>query len=604
MNSTNKKRFIIPLFILLTVILFSLFLLQRKSPFRNFCDNIFKEELSNDTLGLHYTLAHPDKFGIKTDTVSLPLYNKGNALTSYKKIQESLHSLKSFDSTALSNEEARTYNLLSKALSHELTGQQYFYLQEVFSPSGGTQLQYPILMAEYPFRCKKDVTDYLELLKITPSYFESLCQFETEKVRRGFGMPDYSLNKVINQCNSIMDSDALKSGDHFLITTFNERITQILSQKHITKKEAEEYLLLNKQYLSTYVLPAYRSLSDTLSGFMGQGKNQNGLSFFTEGKNYYEWLFKTSTGSNVSVKDAYRILSKDYYNTLLTLDKKLEEFQNKSTLSGTEISFFPTNDYDEILADLQTRMSSDFPTITSSFNAPSLPASVKEVSSALEEYSAPAYYMLPPIDDNSTNSIYVNHSSVPKGLDLYTTLAHEGYPGHLYQTTYYQTYCKKNDVPHLRNILNYMGYVEGWALYTEFLSFDYAADLLVDKTGNEDYRLLCEIYQLERKASLSMLTLLDIGIHYYGLDYERTKELLNAHGIYNDDSIREIFEYIAEEPANYAKYYWGYTEIMNLKESAKKQMNEYYTDYAFHSFFLECGPSDFETLHAELTKKK
>ena len=417
-------------------------------------------------------------------------------------------------------------------------------------------------------------------------------------------MADFSLNKVIEQCNTIIDNESLKNGEHFLITTFSERISQALSKKYITKKEAEEYLRLNKEYLSTYVLPAYLSLADTLKSFSGQGKNQNGLCFFAEGKDYYEWLFKTSTGSDVSVEDAYRTLSKDYYNTMLTLDKKLEEFQNSSTLKGTDLSFFPLSDYEEILTDLQTRMSSDFPTVTASFNIPSLPASVKEVSPALEEYSAPAYYMLPPIDDNSTNSIYVNQSSVPKGLDLYTTLAHEGYPGHLYQTTYYQTYCNKEDVPYLRSILNYLGYVEGWALYTEFISFDYAADLLVSETEKDDYRLLCELYQLERRASLSLLTLLDIGIHYYGLNYERTKELLSTHGIYDEEYVHEIYEYIVEEPTNYAKYYWGYTEILNLKEEAREQMGEYYTDYAFHSFLLECGPADFSTLRLELQKVK
>lgn len=578
-------------------------LFQRKSPFQDFCDTLFIEEIKNDTLSLHYTLAHPEKYGIETQTVSLPLYDKETSLASYEKLESLFTRLQDFDHETLSKEERFTHSLLSNALSHELDGRQYFYLQEVFSPSGGTQLQYPILMAEYPFRSKKDILDYLELLKLTPSYFESLCCFEEEKVSRGFGMADYSLNKVIDQCHTLIDTESINNNEHFLITTFTERINEALSKKHITKKEAQEFVSTNKKYLSSYVLPAYEKLAETLSGFAGQGKNENGLSHFKDGRAYYEWLFKTTTGSDVSVEKAYKTLAKDYYDTMLNLNQKLSQFQSECSLTNEDLSYFPLSASEEILSDLQEQMTSDFPTVTSSFDIPLLPATVKEVSPALEDFTAPAYYMVPPIDDNSSNSIYVNRSSVPEGLELYTTLAHEGYPGHLYQTTYYQTFCQENGVSPLRNILNYIGYVEGWALYTEFQSYDYAAELLTSKTGKEDYRLLYEIYQLERRASLSMLTLLDIGIHYYGLDFERSKELLSTHGAYTEEAVREIFEYVVEEPANYAKYYWGYLEILSLKEAAKEQMGEYYSDYSFHRFFLECGPSDFTTLHTRLKEE-
>lgn len=603
MNNKKTRGLLIAPIILLLLILPAIFFLQRKSPFQDFCNTFFIEEIGNDTLSLHYTLAHPERYGIDADTVSLPLYNKENSLAGYQKLEDTLAALKKFDPQKLSPEEKMTYELLAKALPHELDGREYFYLQEVFSPSGGSQLQYPILMAEYPFRCKKDIQDYLELLKLTPSYFESLCCFEAEKVSRGFGMADYSLNKVIDQCRTLIDEESINNGDHFLVTTFSDRVGEALSKKHITKKEAQEYLAVNKQYLASYVLPAYETLADTLSGFAGQGKNENGLSYFADGKAYYEWLFKTSTGSDVSVEEAYKILAKDYYDAMLTLNKKLSQFQSDCILTNDDLSYFPLMSSEEILSDLQKQMTSDFPTVTSSFDIPTLPATVKEVSPALEAFTAPAYYMVPPIDDNSSNSIYVNHSSVPEGLEFYTTLAHEGYPGHLYQTTYYQTFCQENDVSPLRNIMNYIGYVEGWALYTEFQSYNYASELLVQKTGKEDYRLLYEIYQLERRASLSMLTLLDIGIHYYGLDFERTKELLSTHGIYKEDDVREIFEYVVEEPANYAKYYWGYMEILSLKEAAKEQMGEYYSDYAFHRFFLECGPSDFTTLLSRLKEE-
>ena len=599
----QKKRifFLLTLFLLLTISSLTIWLINRKSPFRSFCDSLFIEEIQGDTLSLHYTLAWPEKFHISSETC-LPVYSRENALTGYKQTAGYLQQLGSFSPEDLSADEIYTYTLLQKSLANELEGKKFFYLQEVFSPSGGTQIQFPILMAEYPFRCKDDIENYLKILKLTPSYFAGLTEFEKEKFSKGFGMPDYSLDKVINQCNTLITKESLQNNEHFLITTFSERLLEAVNSKMITKKEASAYAAQNRQYLSTYFLPAYENLASSLSGFYGMGKNENGLSHFTDGKMYYEWLFSTVTGSNVPVAEAYKILAEDYYSSMISLQQELLVFQEKCSLTTDGLSYFPLNTSEEMLAHLKKQMSGDFP-ISSPLHTTSLSTDVKTVSPALEPFTAPAYYLLPPLDDNSQNSIYINQASVPSGLQLYTTLGHEGYPGHLYQTTFFQNYRQKQDLPYLRSILHYGGYVEGWALYTEFLSYDYAADLLVENTGKEDYRTLYDIYAKERRASLAMLSLLDIGIHYYGLDFERTKELLVSHGIADEATAREIYEYIVEEPCNYSKYYWGYMEILSLKETARKQMNDYYSDYTFHQFFLESGPSDFDTLNAKLKEE-
>lgn len=599
----HKKRLLfIPAFFFLSVVSALTFhTLHKQNPFRSFCDTLFAEELEGDTLSLHYTLAQPEKFHINTDTTVLPMYSRQGALAGYESTREYYNKLQTFSPDDLSKDDQYTYNLLSRSLFHELEGQQYFYLQEVFSPSGGTQIQFPILMAEYPFRCKEDIEDYLNLLKLTPSYFSSLCDFEKEKFEKGFGMPDYSLEKVVDQCSTIVTKEELLDNKHFLITTFSERLLEAVNNKIITKKEASVYASQNRQYLASYFLPAYEDLASSLSSFYGMGKNENGLAYFEEGSSYYEWLFGTITGSDTPVETAYEALAQDYYASMENLKENLITFQKENTLTSEDLAYFPLTTSEDMLAHLQKQMAGDFP--SSEIHSAAFSTTVKTVSPALEAYSAPAYYLLPPLDDNSQNSIYINEASVPSGLELYTTLGHEGYPGHLYQTTFYQNYRKEQDLPYLRSILNYGGYVEGWALYTEFLSYSYAADLLVKDTGKEDYRLLYDIYATERRSSLALLSLLDIGIHYYGLDFERAKELLATHGITDEAAVREVYEYIVEEPGNYPKYYWGYLEILSLKETAKEQMGEYYSDYAFHQFFLENGPSDFTTLSQKLKEE-
>ncbi len=599
----RRKPLIILISAGISLLILAGFLYVRKNAFYNFCNEIFTSEMEQDTLGLHYTIAHPKDFGIKQKEASLPLYEKKQALKDYQNIKDYSDTLQTFDPQKLSVEERYTQNLLIDSLSTDLEGKQYFYLQEMFSPSGGIQIQYPILMAEYTFRCKEDIENYLALLKMTPEYFLSYCDFTKEKVQKGFGMADFALEKVISQCKTVITSEEIDNGSHFLVTTFDERLQKAIEEGIINEKEAGDYRLLNNEYLKNYVLKAYCDLGRTLETFMGSGQNDAGLCAFEPGKGYYAWLFKRTTGSDKPIDEVYKTLAQNYYNTMYQLRSDLIAFQNTCSLTEAELSYFTLSDSDDILTHLTKQMEDDFPSVSATFNTPSFSATVKDVSPSLEKFTAPAYYLVPPIDDNSQNSIYINRSMAPSGLELYTTLAHEGYPGHMYQTTYYQIYRDANNLPYLRSTLNYGGYVEGWALYVELLSYEYATNLLIEDTGKEDYRLLFDIYKQERCASLALLSLLDIGIHYYGMDLARVTELLNAHGITDPDAIRDIYEYIIEEPCNYPKYYWGNMEILSLKELAKKEMGSKYSDYAFHQFFLESGPSDFTSLQERLKEE-
>ena len=66
--------------------------------------------------------------------------------------------------------------------------------------------------------------------------------------------------------------------------------------------------------------------------------------------------------------------------------------------------------------------------------------------------------------------IYINNGSVSSSEDLYTTLAHEGYPGHLYQNVYFLSNCTSP----VRTVLSFGSYVEGWATYVE--NYAYTTD--------------------------------------------------------------------------------------------------------------------------------
>ena len=203
------------------------------------------------------------------------------------------------------------------------------------------------------------------------------------------------------------------------------------------------------------------------------------------------------------------------------------------------------------------------------------------------------------MDDTDSNVIYINEKNSPGGLELYTTLAHEGYPGHLYQTVYSNRSFLSQGENKVRQLLWYGGYQEGWALYVEFLSFDYASALL-EENGRSQDALCVQLEKHNRSLQLCLYSLLDIMIHDQGASFRQVAEVLENFGITQVSSIKAIYAYIAEEPCNYLKYYLGYLEILSLQQEAMAQWGDSYSDYAFHTFFLDCGPSDFTSLKERL----
>lgn len=598
-----RKRFVCSfVFILsaLTCLCFYIFTGDERQ-FQKLSEYLFQLELEGNTLSLHYTLAYPENYGLDGKAV-LPCYTgqrmdnapEGDVPSDKEEALDILSSLSHISKKQLDSEDTYTYDLLVRYLDRKLSGLEFDHYSEPFSPNSGIQSGLPILLADYTFRRKQDVEDYLSLLDQTDDYLSGLLLYEMEKADAGLFMADYSAAKVIEQCTVIMDKEQLKCGTHFLHTTFEERINELIDQGLLSQKEAQQYLSENDRLLTTVMAPAYEQIADTFTLLSGSGHNDYGLYYFPEGREYYEYLLASTTGSDRSIAEIKRLLFEDFqknYDDMLTLISKYPEITNPEFTASFDL---PLDSPAQMLQDLQNRMAEDFPPFPSQNGDFRTTVSVKPVSPSMEDYSSPAYYLIPPIDDMKNNTIYINSKNAPDNLTLYTTLAHEGYPGHLYQTVYSQLYLNQNSSPYLRHLIRYGGFVEGWAYYVENLSYFYAEDMVKD---NEYAAAYYESCRLSRNIHLALYSLIDIAIHYDGATPEQVREILQSIGVTDLSSVTAVYQYITEEPVNYLKYYLGYLEIELLKEEAKKLWGENFTSYRFHKFLLETGPSDFTGLY-------
>ena len=577
----------------------TLFLFQYKKDekrFTNITSRLFTEEMTSSTLNMHYSLAHPADFGIYDYDAVLPGYDADNTLRGQFALENTIAALRSVRAEKLNASDAYLCTLLTRYLDNSMALGSFRYYNEPLAPSSGMQSQLPILLAEYTFRTRRDVEDYLSLLDQTDEYFASLLVYEQEKAAAGLSMPASSLKSVRKQCDTIVTSEALDSNSHFLQTTFAERLQPLLENGSITAADAQKYIDTNDRLLRTVLLPAYVALGDGLLLLENPDVPLTGLAAKPQGKEYYEALLLSETGSYRPVSEVQELLTAQFtaeYEAIRSLLTQHPDAAKRYT-QDEEIAF-PLRDISQMLTDLQGRMKGSFPVISGE----AVSVSVKPVSESLESYSAPAFYLTAPLDDTTQNVIYINQQKTPKGLELYTTLAHEGYPGHLYQTVYGNRRTLAEGERPVKELLWYGGYLEGWALYVEFLSYDYASALLQESNLGQD-ALLVQLEKHNRSLQLCLYSLLDIMIHYEDASYSRVAKVLEGFGITDGSSAKAIYTYIAQEPCNYLKYYLGYLEILSLQNDARTLWGDTYTDYRFHSFYLDNGPADFLSLREQL----
>lgn len=574
-DKSVKLRFAgIALLILLASLGAAVLILNRPKTedqrFRDFTEQIFCRELSGNTLNLHYTLADPSDYGIDDSNITLGTMDQATWAASSMQAENYLSSLAQFSREELSPENQLTYDVLADYLNTSLEGADFYLYEEPLSPTLGIQAQLPVLLAEYTFRTKKDIEHYLQLLTTVPEYFQSIINFEKQKASSGLFMSDTCVNDILKQCDSFVQS----GDDNYLRQLFDD---QIDSFTNLTIDEKISYKQQNLDILSAYVIPAYQDLMTELANLLGSGKNSGGLCHFPQGKEYYTYLVHSTTGDASGIEQIEARIKEEIVEVYQDVQELLSSDHGLTTIS---LDGYESPEPEEILTQLQEVITQDFPA------PPDVSFDVKYVHESLQDYLSPAFYLIPPIDDTEHNVIYINPASNYNALELYTTLAHEGYPGHLYQTVTFEEY---NDEP-LRSILNFGGYTEGWATYVEMYAYS---------TWPEN-ATLAAIYQKDRSLMLGIASLLDIGIHYRGYTRSQVAQFLEKFGIAKEAS-DALYTNILESPANYLKYYVGYLNFQDLQTYLANQMGDQFSLKEYHARVLAIGPCSFTVLKHYLT---
>jgi uncharacterized protein (DUF885 family) len=154
---------------------------------------------------------------------------------------------------------------------------------------------------------------------------------------------------------------------------------------------------------------------------------------------------------------------------------------------------------------------------------------------------------------------------------------HEAIPGHHLQATEWNSESKDDSI--LQQLFSYPGNFEGWACYVEYFGKDF----------NLYQNPYSELGKWEWDLVRSVRVVIDVGIHYYGWDYNKALTFWKSNIEGQDDIAEREITRITNWPGQVLSYKAGAHEIMAMKEKYIVKQGNKYDVRKFHSLYLSLG---------------
>lgn len=549
---------------------------ESAEKFDVFCDRIVKETIEDSSLNAHYMVTNPKDYGVifTEEDYTLGEINLNDADEDYKELKATYDELKSFNYSTLTDEQQLTYDILSDYIEKQLAYEGTDEIVNLFAPNNGLISNLSTNFIEYQFYDAEDVEQYLMILKSVETYMDSAFEFTKDQAEKGCFMADELADIVIEMCETYIDAE-----NEPLLITFEDKINKL----DLTEEEKVSFIKMNEEYVEKYYLPIYQKTIDLIEELKGTGINDGGLAGYGKiGVKYYEAIVAEKTSSDMTPEDVAEYLDEameDVWTSLTTMYLMDEEAY--MSVDTYQPDFDTPNEVTEFLLD----------NITDKFPVPYTENyAIEYQNPACEIEGTLAYYVSSRIDDISINNIKVNGSAVEgDSLTMYLTLAHEGYPGHLYQFT--AAYGSK-DIPTVRKILDFIGVTEGWAEYSSNICTDY----LSISDNLEEMIYLNDIF------SYIVCSRLDIGVNYEGWSMEDAYDYLSEYIMCDDETVKELYYDVVGDPGLFLPYTVGHLKMRELRETAEDELGKKFDEKEYHQFLIDLGLAPFGVIEDELEK--
>lgn len=548
---------------------------EEQKKFDEFMKQEFVESMEQSYPNTHIILENPKDYRVDTSKTKVQIDKELNETTmkENKELNEkSAKAFKEFDRDTLSDEQKETYDIYSYMLDYttEMNDSKFDYMSMPLESMTGMHTQLPTLFSDWTLRNEQDVKDVITLMKSVRPYMDSILAYTKKQEEKGTLMLD--IKSVKEYCEKVVKEDVNSS----VLTGLNESIDNLKLGDDKTKQYKAEL----KKAFQEYFLPAYSDIIKTMKELDSSKNNTLGLSHMKNGKEYYELLFKQATGTDKSIEDIKKELNSMSRSSLLAVQSVISKNKNlyDEYVNGKIKTKY--KDFESMLKDLDKDIKDDFPSVGT------LNYRIRPIGEDLASGGVAAYFNIPALDGTTPKQIRVNmleDALNVQSLETFSTVAHEGIPGHMYQIAY--AYKNVKD-PWRNSMASFLGYTEGYATYTELYALKYLDGVSADAVKLQQNMV---VYQD------CLIALADIGIHYEGWTKEDLSNFLEENGLGVSD-VSDFYNQLQANPTAFLSYYVGYVQIANLKKDAQEELKDKFNDRDFHEAILKSGAAPFHVV--------
>ena len=571
--------------------------IQKKDneEFAKYLDEVFFAYLEGDQLSINVFCENPEKFGFEHYEVywySFEAYTEDTVNEYVEYYSEALKELKNFNYDDLSPLQQSAYDTVEEFYQYYVN---YYSIEDVFfmeltyiTQFGGYVSEFTSYMESYTLRTEEEVKDLVKYFEASKDAFVSYIDYAQAKLDKGYAYSDFTINEMRSYLKDLLD----QKDEFYLEDILHYNIDEVT---FLTDDQKDDYKQQLSKAIEEYFMPGVQELYDGLEQFLGKlAKEDEGyISSYEKGKELYELSLKKLLGmpdldmveyirqldkaveSNVSATvDAQKAII-DYYN--ITTWNQFENVINQNAIfKGTP---------EEMMEYLKVFAPTIVPELQSDPNIV-----IKEMDeSAAKVSNAVAFYRKSPLDNTGSEYVTLNPIKIGESTinDTLGTLAHEGYPGHLYA----YVYSKELGLSNIAIIMTSTAHAEGWATYVQLKLFEYAKGQSNDKKFQS---IMDYLYQNQLSGYL-LETRIDVGIQYEGWDVEKIAEYLGKLG-YNSGAAQSLYDLLIEMPAQYAAYGYGKVIFNSLHEKAKSTLGSFYDEIEFNAMLLSKGWTGLDLL--------
>ena len=478
--------------------------------------------------------------------------------------------LDAIDPSTLTPENLRLYNKMKSDVLASKEERKYILDQQPINQNLGLQTAIPIVLTQLPLTTEEEVQAYLSRITQFKRLMEECATFIEEQIKIGSLMTADLYDKSIQQCNEFVAIDPL---ENTLYLYLNDQLSTI-STLDATKKQA--YLDECVAIITDQIYPSYKTLVASLEKAKAATTITSGLWQYPDGKDYYAYLVKKETATDMTPEEMYQWASDAFTNGITKMTGLYTQLNDQGLNIEDAFKLDPKyTKFTELYDILNGIISDNF----NSYDIP--PVSEKIIPSYLEKDLPEGFYLPVTIDGLKLGNMFLKQDAYNQvNFETLILLGHEAIPGHHFQ----HSILVNLPLTAYQKVADESAYIEGWASYVE---------TLVSESLFKDQPLYAQVLEVNFDLTYSMLSLMDYDLHYGGLSRQ---EVIDKYAMYMGEETDKSVDRALVSPGETLHYAYGRYEILALREMTKKALGDAFDIKAFHHVILSAGPCSMTDL--------